>query len=104
MTAVLRYFDLVYSIKVIPLPSCSVQIYTPVILSSGSRRLLCGGLRPATGNPYPISDKNMQFFLPFFRPFIQWKVVTRVNLRFRAHNFADAVINYTKNRRLFLGA
>ena len=29
---------------------------------------LSGGVRPAAGNPYPISDQNMWFSLPYFRP------------------------------------
>ena len=29
---------------------------------------LGGGVRHASCNPYPISDQNLWFFLPYFRP------------------------------------
>ena len=29
---------------------------------------LGGGVRPASQNPYPISDQNLRFSLPYFRP------------------------------------
>ena len=29
---------------------------------------LGGGVRPASQNPYPISDQNLQFSQPYFRP------------------------------------
>ena len=28
---------------------------------------LGGGVRPASENPYPVSDQSLQFFLPYFR-------------------------------------
>ena len=29
---------------------------------------LCGGVPPASQNPYPIYDQNMQLFVPYLRP------------------------------------
>ena len=45
-----------------------------------------GGVRPASCNPYPISDQNMWFFIPYFRPdpkidtlFQTYKISTRLS-------------------------
>ena len=34
----------------------------------GTPRKFGWGLWPAAGNPYPISDQNLWFSLPYFRP------------------------------------
>ena len=34
----------------------------------GTPRKMGGGVRPASQNPYPIYDQNLQYSLPYLRP------------------------------------
>ena len=44
-----------------------VQVCFPCLMRVLPEKL-SGGVRPVSQNPYPISDQNLQFSLPYFRP------------------------------------
>ena len=52
-------------------PFCVLNTTEPKIPEGLLPEKLGGGVRHASWNPYPISDQNLRFSLPYFRPSIK---------------------------------